>query len=172
MRRIAGWCPLSMLLLRGSRFFSEPIRRRSSVWDKQAVLTFRARRADVSRSPRDLYVRQRTKRPYLFACGGSRTGFLTPCMPAPSAVRLSAGDIVVRRRLARTSMTNSYGDAVPYENLRHTLKNDVNVRLPPTTPDRLRGEPEGNSYYSTRRFSLWVTSGRGTRSRRWSIPRW
>ncbi|MFQ7503361.1 MAG: glycoside hydrolase domain-containing protein [Alistipes finegoldii] len=65
-------------------------------------------------------------------------------------------------------MTNFY-TAQYHTKLTPNLMSDVNgeYRRHDQTVARM---PEGKSYYST--FSLWILSGRGTRSRRWSIPRW
>lgn len=94
-----GWVPDQYVFFAAR--FSEPVRRRAAVGGQAGRADLRARRADAH-DRRGTVVRQRRKRPYEFACGGSRTGFRRRACPRRRAVAQSAGRHRRRRRLGAT----------------------------------------------------------------------
>lgn len=95
----AGVGARSVCILRGPLLGA--VRRRAAVGGQAGRADLRARRADAH-DRRGTVVRQRRKRPYEFACGGSRTGFRRRACPRRRAVAQSAGRHRRRRRLGAT----------------------------------------------------------------------
>ena len=127
----AGVGARSVCILRGPLLGA--VRRRAAVGGQAGRADLRARRADAH-DRRGTVVRQRRKRPYEFACGGSRTGFRRRACPRRRAVAQSAGRHRRRRRLARRDDQLLYG-AVPYETDAQSDERRER-RVPPPRPDR------------------------------------
>lgn len=164
MRRTQGWVPDQYVFFAAR--FSEPFADVQLLGDKQAVLTFAPDVQTLTIAVGLSSVSVENARANSLA-EVPELDFDAVHARAVGQWRKALGDIVVEGG-SRDEMINFY-TAQYHTKLTPNLMSDVNgeYRRHGQTVARM---PEGRP--TTRRSRCGILSGRGTRSRRWSIPRW